>query len=278
MAKPTKKALKRAQKGGVNDIPVVIFCGGRGTRLKEETEIIPKPLVRIGDRPILWHIMKIYYEQGFRNFVLLLGYKGEKIKEYFINYMLYTSDLTLSPGKNGATARFHSKPAENWHITFVETGLDTQTSGRLKKAEKYIKTPVFMLTYGDGVADVDLAALLQTHRQKARMATMSGVIPPGRFGEVLREKGDVIAFNEKPKHSDALINGGFFSVDRRIFRELSDDPALEFEKHVLPELAKKKELAIYAHEGFWQCMDTIRDMEHLNAQWTSGKPPWKIWH
>jgi len=260
------------------DIPVVILCGGRGSRLKEETEVIPKPLVPVGDKPILWHIMKIYYAQGYRNFILLLGYKGSKIKEYFCNYMQYTSDFTLEPGEGGATARYHSKPAENWRITFIETGLDTQTGGRLKKAEKYIKTPVFMLTYGDGVADVDLAKLLKTHRSKKRLVTMSGVIPPGRFGEVLREKGDVIAFNEKPKHSDALINGGFFSVDRRIFRELSDDPALEFEKHVLPELAKKKELAIYAHEGFWQCMDTIRDMEHLNAQWTSGKPPWKIWH
>src|SRR3989344_5633852 len=179
MAKPLKKARKKAKKMDVSDIPVVIFCGGRGTRLKEETEIIPKPLVRIGDRPILWHIMKIYYAQGFRNFVLLLGYKGEKIKEYFSNYMLYTSDLTLSPGKNGAKARFHTKPAENWHITFVETGLDTQTGGRLKKAEKYIKTPVFMLTYGDGVADGDLAKLLKTHRSKKRLRTVSGGRSPG---------------------------------------------------------------------------------------------------
>ena len=260
------------------DIPVVILCGGRGSRLKEETEVIPKPLVPVGDKPILWHIMKIYYAQGFRDFILLLGYKGSKIKEYFCNYMQYTSDFTLEPTKSGTKARYHSKPAEDWQITFVETGLDTQTSGRLKKAEKYIKTPVFMLTYGDGVADVDLAALLQTHRQKARMATMSGVIPPGRFGEVLREKGDVIAFNEKPKHSESLINGGFFALDRSIFKELPDDDTLSFETHILPQLAKKKQLAVYPHEGFWQCMDTIRDMEHLNAQWGSGKPPWKIWH
>ena len=268
---------KRPKVPAVKDIPVVIFCGGRGTRLKEETEIIPKPLVRIGDRPILWHIMKIYYAQGFKNFVLLLGYKGEKIKEYFSNYMLYTSDLTLSPGKNGATARYHSKPAENWHITFVETGLDTQTGGRLKKAEKYIKTPVFMLTYGDGVADVDLAELLKTHHSKKRLVTMSGVIPPGRFGEVLREGGDIIAFNEKPKQSDALINGGFFAIDRRIFNELSGELTHEFEKHMLPELAKKKELAIHAHGGYWQCMDTVRDMEHLNAEWNTDAPAWKIW-
>ena len=261
----------------VADIPVVIFCGGRGSRLKEETEVLPKPLVPIGDRPMLWHIMKIYYAQGFRKFVLLLGYKGSKIKEYFCNYMLYTSDFTLEPKKGGAIARYHSKPVEDWQITFVETGLDTQTGGRLKKAEKYIKTPTFMLTYGDGVADVNLAKLLETHRSKKRLVTMSGVIPPGRFGEVLREKGDVIGFNEKPKQSDALINGGFFAVDKRIFKELSGDLALEFEKHVLPELAKKRKLAVHAHEGYWQCMDTIRDVEHLNAEWKSGNPPWKIW-
>lgn len=275
MAKKVKK--KTQQSFSAADIPVVILCGGRGSRLKEETEVIPKPLVPIGDKPILWHIMKIYYAQGFRNFVLLLGYKGSKIKEYFCNYMLYTSDFTLDPKKGGATARYHSKPAEDWRITFVETGLDTQTGGRLKKAAKYIQAPVFMMTYGDGVADVDLSKLLTTHRSKKRLATMSGVIPPGRFGEVLREKGDVIAFNEKPKQSDALINGGFFAIDQRIFKELSDDPMLEFEKHVLPELAKKKQLAVYPHPGYWQCMDTIRDMEHLNAEWSSGKPPWKIW-
>jgi len=277
MAKPRKKASKGPHKGGVSDIPVVIFCGGRGTRLKEETEVIPKPLVPIGDKPILWHIMKIYYAQGFRNFILLLGYKGSKIKEYFSNYMLYTSDFTLSPSKNGATARYHTKPEEKWHVTFVETGLDTQTGGRLKKAEKYIDSPVFMLTYGDGVADVDLSKLLATHRSKKRLVTMSGVIPPGRFGEVLRKKGDVIAFNEKPKRSDTLINGGFFAVDKRIFKELSGEQTLEFEKHVLPELAAKRELAVYAHEGYWQCMDTIRDMEHLNREWSEGSPPWKVW-
>jgi len=221
--------------------------------------------------------MKIYHTQGFRNFVLLLGYKGEKIKEYFCNYMLYMSDFTLATGRSGATARYHSKPKENWHITFVETGLDTQTGGRLKKAEKYITSPVFMLTYGDGVADVDLSALLTVHRGKKRLATMSGVIPPGRFGEVLRDKGEVIAFNEKPKQSDTLINGGFFALDRNIFKELSDDPTLEFEKHVLPELAKKKQLAVYAHGGYWQCMDTVRDMELLNAEWNVGNSPWKIW-
>jgi len=222
--------------------------------------------------------MKIYYAQGFRNFILLLGYKGEKIKEYFSNYMLYTSDFTLSPGKSGVTARFHSRPEEDWHITFVETGLDTQTGGRLKKAAKYIKTPEFMLTYGDGVSNVDLGKLLETHRSKKRLVTMSGVIPPGRFGEVLREGGDVIAFNEKPKQSDALINGGFFAINRGIFDELSDELTLEFEKHMLPELAKRKELAVYAHDGYWQCMDTVRDMEHLNAEWNSGNPQWKVWH
>jgi len=268
---------KKVQASKPHDIPVVIFCGGRGSRLKEETEVIPKPLVPIGDRPILWHIMKIYYAQGFRHFVLLLGYKGEKIKEYFCNYMLYTSDFTLEPRGSGATAQFHSKPAEDWRITFVETGLDTQTGGRLKKAAKYISGPEFMLTYGDGVANIDLSKLLETHRDKRRMVTMSGVIPPGRFGEVLREKGEVIKFNEKPRQSDVLINGGFFCVDRSIFKELSDDPALEFEKDVLPRLADEKELAVYPHSGYWQCMDTIRDREVLKEEWDTGHAAWKVW-
>jgi glucose-1-phosphate cytidylyltransferase len=259
------------------DIPVVIFCGGRGTRLKEETEVLPKPMVRIGERPILWHIMKIYYAQGFRNFVLLLGYKGEKIKEYFCNYMLHTSDFTLESRKGGTKHTYHSSPSEDWKITFVETGLNTQTGGRLKRAQKYIKSRTFMLTYGDGVADIDLSQLLETHRSKGRVATMSGVIPPGRFGEVLRDEGDIIGFNEKPTRSDVLINGGFFAVDQKVFDELSEDVSLEFEKHVLPELAKQKKLAVYPHGGYWQCMDTVRDMEVLNSEWHSGSAYWKVW-
>src|SRR5882724_3808615 len=222
--KKTKTQLKKkTPQISHKDIPVVIFCGGRGTRLKEETELLPKPMVRIGERPILWHIMKIYYAQGLRNFVLLLGYKVEKIKEYFYNYMLHTSDFTLEPKRGGATLTYHSEPTEDWKITFVETGLNTQTGGRLKRAQKYIKAPTFMLTYGDGVADIDLMQLLETHKNKGRVATMSGVIPPGRFGELLRHEGDVIGFNEKPTRSDLLINGGFFAVNKEVFNELSDD-------------------------------------------------------
>ncbi|MBI4093795.1 glucose-1-phosphate cytidylyltransferase [Candidatus Kaiserbacteria bacterium] len=258
-------------------MPVVIFCGGRGSRLKEETEIIPKPLVPIGERPILWHIMKMYYAQGFRRFILLLGYKGDKIKDYFCNYMLYASDFTLSPRAHAAKASFHRRPAEDWHITFVETGLDTQTGGRLRQIESYIKTPFFMLTYGDGVGDIDLKKLIATHREKKKLVTLTGVFPPSRFGEVLLENGDVVGFNEKPARTDVLVNSGFYVVDRSIFTSLRDDNSLNFEKEVLPSLAERRELAVHPHGGYWQCMDTIRDMEVLNAAWASSDAPWKVW-
>ena len=272
--------MKKAHSKGnrrIADIPVVIFCGGRGSRLKEETEVIPKPLVPIGERPILWHIMKIYYAQGFRRFILLLGYKGEKIKDYFCNYMLYTSDFTLSPHAHSAKAVYHQRPAEDWHITFVETGLNTQTGGRLRQIESYIKTPFFMLTYGDGVGNVDLKKLMGTHRAKKRLVTMTGVFPPSRFGEVLIEKGEVIGFNEKPARTDVLVNSGFYAVDRKIFQSLRDDDSLNFEKDVLPSLAERGQLSVYPHDGYWQCMDTIRDMEVLQSEWEGRTAPWKVW-
>lgn len=271
-----KKAHRRG-KTKLSDVPVVIFCGGRGSRLKEETEIIPKPLVPIGERPILWHIMKIYHAQGFRRFILLLGYKGEKIKDYFCNYMLYTSDFTLSPQVHSAKATYHRRPAEDWHITFVETGLNTQTGGRLRQVENYIKTPFFMLTYGDGVGNVDLRKLVDSHTAKKRLVTMTGVFPPSRFGEVLLKNGEVVGFNEKPARTDMLVNSGFYAIDRDIFRSLREDDSLNFEKEVLPSLAEKGELAVYPHDGYWQCMDTIRDMEVLQGEWESGNAPWKVW-
>ena len=265
------------------DIPVVILCGGRGTRLKEETEFIPKPMVRIGDRPILWHIMKIYYAQGFRKFVLLLGYKGEKIREYINNYPLYANDFTLKHGASKATLTYHGHAAEGWQISCIDTGLDTQTGGRIKKLEKFIKSPLFMLTYGDGVAAVDLGKLLSEHAKQKSIVTMTAVHPPVRFGEViLRKDGSVQGFSEKPGHAESgmketLINGGFFAVNSKIFKRMSEDDTLVFEKDVLTSLAKDGELAAVPHHGFWQCMDTIRDTEVLNDAWKGGHAPWKLW-
>lgn len=261
----------------------MILCGGRGTRLKEETEFIPKPMVRIGDRPILWHIMKIYYAQGFRKFVLLLGYKGEKIREYINNYPLYANDFTLKHGASKATLTYHGKAAEGWEISCIDTGLDTQTGGRIKKLEHFIKTPLFMLTYGDGVSDVDLKKLLAEHDKRKSLVTMTAVHPPVRFGEVIMKKdGSVRGFSEKPAHVDSgmketLINGGFFVIDSKVFKRMPDDEMLVFEKDVLTKLAKKGELAAVPHHGFWQCMDTIRDTEVLNDAWKGGKAPWKLW-
>lgn len=218
-------------------------------------------MVRIGGKPILWHIMKIYYAQGFRQFILLLGYKGEHIRAY----------VKKVRGGN-----------EVWNITCVDTGLDTQTGGRLKQLETMIRTPFFMLTYGDGVCDVNLRKLIAYHDKKKKTATLSAVHPPVRFGQVVfDERGNVKAFREKPDpithRSEHLINGGFFVVDTKIFRDMSDDKRLVFERDVLGKLAKKRRLAALPHKGYWQCMDTIRDMEVLNEAWKSGKAPWKIW-
>ena len=275
--------MKQTSKNlSTGDIPVVIFCGGRGTRLKEETEFIPKPMVRIGDRPILWHIMKIYYAQGFRRFVLLLGYKGEKIREYIHNYALYANDFTLTHGTSSTKLKYHRRPAESWQISCVNTGLDTQTGGRLKKIADLIKSPVFMLTYGDGVADVDMHALLKEHRNKNRLVTITGVPPPVRFGEIVLKNNEVVSFNEKPSQASShlnksIINGGFFAINSDIFARISDDESLVFERDVLSVLAKQGELAVAPHRGYWQCMDTIRDTEILNEAWKSGNAPWKMW-
>lgn len=274
--------MKKGATSSAADIPVVIFCGGRGTRLKEETEFIPKPMVRIGDRPILWHIMKIYYAQGFRRFVLLLGYKGEKIREYINNYALYVNDFTLSHGPTSTKLKYHGKAPEGWQISCIDTGLDTQTGARLKKIARFLKAPTFMLTYGDGVSNVDLHSLLKAHRDKKRLVTITAVHPPVRFGELLIEKGDVMGFYEKPQQTESLtnehlINGGFMAVDSKIFSRMSDNEDLVFEKDVLTHLARDKQLAAVPHRGYWQCMDTVRDMEVLNEAWKSGVAPWKVW-
>ena len=259
------------------DMPVVIFCGGRGTRLKEETEVVPKPLVRIGEKPILWHIMKTYYTQGFRRFVLLLGYKGEKIKDYFYRYQINHSNFTIRPQSAAHEIVYHSRPVEDWEITFIDTGEDSQTGARLKRAEWFLGSSPFMLTYGDGVSDVNLGELMALHKQKGFLVTVTGIHPPGRFGEIVVEGNEARSFWEKPQVQSGNINGGFFVVDPGIFKYLNDDSNLNFEKEILPKIAREGQLAVHTHTGYWQCMDTLRDMEFLNDEWRKPRAPWKIW-
>lgn len=252
-------------------IKVVILCGGRGTRLVEETEYRPKPMVRIGEKPILTHIMGIYSAAGFKNFVLTLGYKGEMIKDYFLNFDCYTNDITVDLAA-GKVVTSHTRLHPDWRITLANTGLDTLTSERIKKIRPYIDSDTFMATYGDGVSDVDLDALLRFHRKKGKIATVTGVRPMTRFGELSVKNGLVEEFREKPQVRTGLINGGFFVFQKEVFRYLKDGVALE--RDPLENLARDRELAVYEHEGFWHCMDTVRDMEALNQLWASGKAPW----
>lgn len=252
-------------------INVVVLCGGRGTRLVEETEYRPKPMIRIGELPILVHIMNIYSASGFRRFVLPLGYKGEMIKDYFLNFDYYTNDFTLELSSQKAITP-HSRLHPDWRITLANTGLETLTGGRIKRVEPYIEGETFMVTYGDGVADIDLDLLLAQHRKMGKLATVTGVHPLTRFGELEVADGLVREFREKPQVKTGLINGGFFVFQRGIFDYLTEDCSLE--KEPLENLARDGELAIYRHEGFWHCMDTYRDMESLNQLWNSGKAPW----
>lgn len=259
-------------------VPVVILCGGKGTRLREQTEQVPKPLVHVGNRPILWHIMKLYYKQGFRKFILLLGHKGEKIKEYFTHYAQYSNDFTLKQ-KNGKThIEYLSEPKEDWEITFLDTGENTMTGGRIKQLSRLnLKSKLFMLTYGDGLADVNLNRALAEHIKSRKPITMTCVPPLARFGEVRRTHNGTLEFHEKPAISDSLINGGFFVVNTGLLKKLPEAPSTNFESEVLPELAREGKLNTTIHDGFWQCMDTLRDSELLNAYWESGEAPWKTW-
>ncbi|HMS34761.1 MAG TPA: glucose-1-phosphate cytidylyltransferase [Ignavibacteria bacterium] len=257
---------------------VVLLCGGLGTRLKEETEYKPKPMVEIGGRPILWHIMKTYSYYGFNKFVLCLGYRGDSIKDYFCNYESRNNDFTLKLGTNEITT--HNQHSEyGWEITFADTGLSSMTGSRVKRIEKYIDDDIFMLTYGDGVSDVDIKKLLEFHRSHGKTATITGVLPPSRFGELLEDKGIVKSFNEKPQiHAGGLISGGYFVFNRKIFDYLSDDEDCILERLPMEELVNDKQLCVYKHEGFWQCMDTFRDFEFLNTLWKEGNASWKIWN
>jgi glucose-1-phosphate cytidylyltransferase len=259
------------------ELPVVIFCGGHGTRLKEETEVIPKPLVHIGERPILWHIMKIYYAQGFRKFVLLTGYKSERIKHYFYQYPVQMSDFTVRYANGVRDVTYHTTAVEDWEVTILDTGLMTETAGRLKRAQRFLENSPFMLTYGDGVADVDLKALLAFHAEHRPLVTVTGVHPPGRFGEIRTDGPYATNFWEKPNVAEGYINGGFLVVEPEIYSYITDDELASFEKHVLPHVARDRKMTVMPHHGYWQCMDTLRDMEHLNGLWKQGQAPWRIW-
>jgi glucose-1-phosphate cytidylyltransferase len=256
---------------------VVILCGGKGTRLSEETVERPKPMVEIAGKPILWHIMKHYSRFGCHRFILALGYKAEYIKNYFYNYRLFSSDFTLDmhPQKD---PRIHVVGEEShWEITFVDTGLNTLKGGRIKRIEKYVRGDVFHLTYGDGLSDVNINALERFHEAHGKTGTITGVHPPSRFGEMVIDGDTVRRFEEKPQLSTGMINGGFFVFDRRVFSYLSQDEACDFEFGPLQKLAADEQLKAYKYDGFWQCMDTIRDKDYLNRLWETGSPPWKTW-
>lgn len=255
----------------------VILCGGLGTRLREETEFRPKPMVQVGNRPILWHIMKTYSHHGVKDFVVCLGYKGSMIKDYFYNYELANSDFTIKLGdRNGV--QFHNSPHENdWTVTLADTGEKAQTGTRVKKIERYITEDAFMLTYGDGLCNININNLLKYHKSHGKIGTMTGVHPSSRFGEFTIKDKQVLEFNEKPQTKEGYINGGYFVFEKDFFKYLSEDDNCILEKEPLENLALDGELMVYPHEGFWQCVDTYRELEVLNGLWSKPNPPWKVW-
>ena len=254
----------------------VILAGGLGTRISEESHLKPKPMITIGEQPILWHIMKYYSSFGFHDFVICCGYKGHIIKEYFADYYLYRSDVTFDfSAENRMTV--HENVAEPWRVTLVDTGLNTQTGGRIKRVQKYIGDEPFMLTYGDGVGTVDLNALLDQHRSSGKIATLTGVQPGGRFGVLDIEGQTVTGFREKAKEDGGWINGGFMALNPEVFHYLTDEEGCVFERQPLERLALEGKLGIYKHKGFWQCMDTQRDKIWLEEHWEKGDAPWRVW-
>lgn len=255
----------------------VIFCGGRGMRLHEETEFRPKPLIEIGRQPILWHIMKIYAHYGYQDFILCLGYKGDMIKRYFLDYELVQNDFTIELGTN--SPRFHSShQEEGWRITLVNTGIEAYTGARLKRVQKYIDTDLFMITYADGVANINIQQLVDFHHRHGKVGTITAVRPLSRFGELELGKNSMVeAFKEKAPVEGGYINGGFFVFDHRIFDYVKDDDTCMLEYEPLVKLAKDEQLAAYIHRGYWHCMDTYRDWEELNREWAKSNPDWKIW-
>ena len=255
---------------------VLILAGGMGTRLSEETNLIPKPMVEIDGKPILWHIMKIYSSHGYNDFIILLGYKGYVIKEYFANYFLHKSDVTFNMKENKMT--IHEEHCEPWNVTLIDTGLHTMTGGRVKRAQKYVGNEPFMLTYGDGVSDIDIGKLVEFHKAHRKAATMTSVQPEGRFGAlVFNEDGEVTSFAEKPKGDGSWINAGFFVCEPEVFDYITEGDPTIFERAPLENLAKDGQLYTYQHDGFWKCMDTLRDKYQLQAMCDEGNAPWISW-
>jgi len=257
---------------------VVILCGGLGTRLREETEFRPKPMVNIGPRPILWHIMKIYAQFGHTDFILPLGYKGEMIRDYFVNYEWMNNDITIELGKPEKLCLHQCHEESGWKITLADTGQETLKGGRIKRIEKFIKGDTFLLTYGDGVSNVDINELIRFHKSHGKMVTLTGVGLAQRFGELSLDGDTVRSFQEKPEHAgDNLINGGYMVLNREIFDYLSPDKDCDFEYGPLERLAEEGQLMVRRHNGYWACMDTLRDTEQLNKIWNENLAEWKIW-
>lgn len=257
---------------------VVIFAGGFGTRISEESHLKPKPMIEIGEKPILWHIMKIYSHYGINDFIICLGYKGNVIKEYFINYFLYNSDITVELHNNQLDVHFSN--SESFKVTLVDTGLNTNTAGRLQKVKPYLQDETFMLTYGDGVADIDINELIKFHKANKKYVTLTAVQPPGRFGNIeINETNIVTDFQEKPHGDGIWINGGFFVLEPDIFKYLEGDmDTIQWEKKPLINIANDGQLAAYKHHGYWKCMDAMRDKTELEDDWNNGSAKWKVWN
>ncbi|MFZ2171461.1 MAG: glucose-1-phosphate cytidylyltransferase [Methylococcaceae bacterium] len=253
----------------------VILAGGLGTRISEETNLKPKPMIDIGGKPILWHIMKIYSAHGVNDFIICCGYKGYLIKEYFANYFLHMSDVTLDMANN--TMEVHQQMAEPWKVTLVDTGEDTMTGGRLKRVANYLKDEeAFCFTYGDGIANIDITAEISFHKQHGKWATITSVQPPGRFGVLQMDGQQVAGFSEKPRGDGSFINGGFFILSPKCL-DLIEDDRTTWEASPLNQLAAMRQIIAFEHEGFWQGIDTLREKNHMEELWSSGKAPWKIW-
>src|SRR5688572_29229477 len=254
---------------------VVILAGGMGTRIAEETQTRPKPMIEIGGKPILWHIMKLYTAYGLTDFIICLGYKGYMIKEYFANYALHVSDVTFDLHTNQTSV--HQSSAEPWRVTLVDTGEETMTGGRLKRVARYLDGEDFCFTYGDGLSDVNIHELIRFHRQHKSLATVTAVQPPGRFGALKLHEDRITSFQEKPEGDGGWVNGGFFVLSPSVLEYIDDDATI-WEQDPMQRLARDNEISAFLHRGFWQPMDTLRDKIYLENLWTSGRPPWKVWH
>ena len=255
---------------------VVILAGGLGTRISEESEFKPKPMIEIGGKPILWHIMKIYSHYGFNDFVICCGYKAYVIKDYFHHYYMHQADMSIDLGRN--TTEYHNSSAEPWRVTLIDTGLNTMTGGRIKRIQKYTENEAFLLTYGDGVSDVNIPELVKSHKRSGKLASLTAVQPSGKFGAIdIDRNGSILSFKEKPKGDGAWINGGFFVCQPGIFDYIRDGDETIWERGPLEAMANDGKLSAFKHEGFWQPLDTLRDKNELEKLWGSEKAPWKLW-